>query len=186
MNIGLLHLTDLHLKSSHNIISGRISKICDAIKYKLNIISRLYIVISGDIIDKGDIDAYEQAKIFIDELRNKLNNEFSVSSVVVIVPGNHDCEFAQGNRMRDFVINDMNYDTIGTDDRSVIDTCISIQDNFWKFYSNYNTEPVDKLFYQIVDNIGSKRYVLTVSTHLGCRKRRRKVICSFQLNIMMI
>lgn len=151
MNIGILHLTDLHIKTSDNFISSRIDRIHDALRIDLLNLERIYLVITGDIVDKGIQAGYPIAKDFLDKLKTKLgtiNNELIVK--FIIVPGNHDCNFDYDNQLRKITLNTLGYDTIGEDD-SVIDLCLTVQKDFWEFYNEFNDSPSNKLFYQIHD-----------------------------------
>ncbi|WP_347841545.1 metallophosphoesterase [uncultured Draconibacterium sp.] len=149
MNIGILHLTDLHIKSSENFLLSRIDKIHDSVRIDILKLERIYFVITGDIVDKGIKSAYSQAKKFLFDLKNKLEsiNEKLIIKFI-IVPGNHDCNFDYDNQLRRNSLNKMGYDTLG-EDNSVIDLCLTVQNDFWEFYSEFNDLPLNKLFYQI-------------------------------------
>lgn len=151
MNIGILHLTDLHLNASDNFITTRINKVYDSLKIDFVNLERVYIVITGDIVDKGVQLAYSIAKKILLELKSKLesiNNKLVVR--FIIVPGNHDCNFNYDSQLRKITINTLSYDTIG-EDESVIDLCLSVQKDFWNFYDELNSCPSNKLFYQVHD-----------------------------------
>lgn len=151
MNIGILHLTDLHIKISDNIIFSRIDKIHDALRIELLNLERIYLVVTGDIVDKGVKAGYPLAKDFLNKLKNKLeiiNNKLIVK--FIIVPGNHDCNFDYDNQLRKNTLETLGYSTIGEDD-SVIDLCLTVQKDFWEFYSEFNDLPSNRIFYQIRD-----------------------------------
>uniref|UniRef100_UPI003216BB96 metallophosphoesterase n=1 Tax=uncultured Draconibacterium sp. TaxID=1573823 RepID=UPI003216BB96 len=154
MNIGILHFTDLHIKSTDNFILSRIDKIHESLRIDILKLERIYFVITGDIIDKGIQSGYLQAKIFLSELKNKIkttNDKLIVK--FIIVPGNHDCNFNYDNQLRRNSLNSMGYDILG-EDNSVIDLCLSVQKDFWEFYKEFNDLPKNKLFYQIKDTWG--------------------------------
>ncbi|MEZ5106790.1 MAG: metallophosphoesterase [Draconibacterium sp.] len=151
MNIGVLHLTDLHIKASDNFITERIDKIKDAVNIDILSIERIYIVITGDLVDKGVKDGYLIVKKFLLELKSKLshaNNKLVIK--IIVVPGNHDCNFDYDNQLRRNTLKTLGYDTIGDDD-SVIDLCLTVQKDFWDFYCEFEDSPTNKLFYQIHD-----------------------------------
>jgi len=151
MNIGILHLTDLHLLASGNFISARVEKIHDALKIDFLSIERIYLVITGDIVDKGIKISYPIAKELLQELKAKLESIKSNLLVkIIIVPGNHDCNFDYDTQLRKITLKTLGYDTIG-DDESVIDLCLTVQKDFWEFYNEFNESPSNKLFYQIHD-----------------------------------
>ncbi len=151
MNIGILHLTDLHLKASENFILNRIERIHDALKIDFVSLDRIYLVLTGDIVDKGVKLGYPHAKKFLLELKAKLESINNKSVVkFIIVPGNHDCNFEYDNQLRKNTLKTLSYETIGDDD-SVIDLCLTVQKDFWDFYNELNNCPSNKLFYQITD-----------------------------------
>lgn len=153
MRTGILHLTDLHFKKNDNFILKRAEKIHDAVNLELFNIERLYIVVTGDIVDKGLQNAYPVAKEFLTGLKDgfiKAKNDLKVR--FVIVPGNHDCNFEYDNQLRKNVIKSISYETLGEKDESVIDLCLSVQKDFWNFNNEFNESFQNKLFFQIIDN----------------------------------
>lgn len=91
----ILHLSDLHIVQKNNTYQSDLDKLIDdvSIQVQENHITKLIIVVSGDIIDKGNYDNEGAAIKFFKNLRRKLN---SISDQLVediqIVPGNHDRE----------------------------------------------------------------------------------------------
>lgn len=151
MNIGILHMTDLHFKANDNIVLNRIDQIRDAIRIDILGLEKLYFVITGDIVNRGSKAGYSNAKMFIGSLKTKLediNNKLNIK--LIIVPGNHDCNFEYDNQVRKNSLKSIGYDTIGEDD-SVIDLCLKVQNDFWDFYNELIDVPSNRLFYQIID-----------------------------------
>lgn len=91
----ILHLSDLHIVQNNNTYQSDLDKLIDdvSIQVQENHITKLIIVVSGDIIDKGNYENKEAAIKFFKNLHIKLN---SISDQLVkdiqIVPGNHDRE----------------------------------------------------------------------------------------------
>lgn len=91
----ILHLSDLHIAKTasgdyswdlHTLISDIVDQI-----NKMHV-TKLMIVVSGDIIDKGESEYYNIAVNFFDDLNDAIRQNFSCLEVVdiQIVPGNHD------------------------------------------------------------------------------------------------
>lgn len=81
-----MHLTDFHIKISDNFISSRIDKIHDALIINLLSLERIYLVITGYIVDKGVQAGYPYAKEFLDKLKTKLetiNNKLTKVSLLI-------------------------------------------------------------------------------------------------------
>lgn len=151
MNIGILHLTDLHIKASDNYILSRVDKIHSALKVDLLNLERIYLIVTGDIVNRGIRAGYPIAKEFLDKLKNKFETTNKALIVkLIIIPGNHDCNFTYNNQLRDNTIKTLGYNSIGDDD-SVVDLCLKVQADFWEFYNRFNDCPPNKLFYQIYD-----------------------------------
>ncbi|MCU0457657.1 MAG: metallophosphoesterase [Bacteroidales bacterium] len=150
MRAAILHFTDLHFKESGNYLISLTQKIFSAIRLDLFDIEQIFIVISGDIVDKGQNLGYSEARDFICDLQKLILTDRPGRKVnIVIVPGNHDCNFLYDNQLRKNSIQTVNYETIGQDN-SVIDLCLSVQKDFWSFYEDFGAPPVNKLFFQMV------------------------------------
>ena len=154
MNIGIIHLTDLHIGSSNNQYSGKISEIVKAIKGDLLDVAVIYLVVTGDVVNRGS--GFKEAEVFLDKLKNSLARFFNGIDVkYIIVPGNHDCNFTQSNQVRDIIVNSIQ--TTQLSDNSVIESCLKVQDDFWRFYEKITkTCPFNRLAYQIKDTINEK------------------------------
>jgi hypothetical protein len=152
MKIGILHFTDLHFEEKGNFILERNNQIESAFKISLSQAERIYIIISGDIVNKGLNEGYKNAQLFIERIILGLEKLIPKSNIkLIIVPGNHDCNFKYNSQLRENAVNTMCYQTIGDKDDTVIDLCLDTQKDFWKFYSKFNSLPENKLFYQIKD-----------------------------------
>ncbi len=182
MTIGILHFTDLHFNSENNIISSRIENFYSAVKLELQEIKQLYIVISGDVVNKGNIGGYQEAKEYLEKIKEKILQVIPLSNPkFVIVPGNHDCNFDYDNQLRKNAISSMGYETIGVDDNSVIDICTNIQNDFWEFYKCFNEIPQNKLFYQIIDTIGDKKICFNCINSSWMSKQQEEINLFFPI-----
>jgi hypothetical protein len=153
MKIGIAHFTDIHFTTKTNI-DYRLASCIGALKNDLYGASRLYFVISGDIAYSGLREEYALAKKFFNLIKQLLEKEYPGMAVkMVIVPGNHDCNFAHNTQARQNSIDSMRYSSLG-DDNSVVDICLNVQQDFWEYYLEYNPVPEDKLFYQVLDTVG--------------------------------
>ncbi len=149
MEIGIIHLTDLHITKDTNL-SDKINSLCQAIKNDLSAINKRYLVISGDITNIGRKEEYENAEKII----LKIKTELQISKIIV-VPGNHDCNFDNDTQLRRNTISTPDYDVLG-EDGSIISTSLGVQKDFWEFYIKLNNLPDDKIAYQIIDKFNDK------------------------------
>ncbi|ARN57417.1 metallophosphoesterase [Sedimentisphaera salicampi] len=145
MEIGLIHLTDLHLESKTDI-ANKIKSLCSVTNNELSTAGKRYLVISGDLVNQGKAEEYAKAKEIFQNISEKCNIDN-----LIMVPGNHDCNFDLNNQIRKNIISNIDYDTIGNDD-SVIKQATEVQKDFWDFYSEFNEKPDNYLAYKIVDS----------------------------------
>jgi len=144
MKVGILHLSDLHFAVGPQKIDKKFNALNSLVLSESYDISKLFIVISGDIAFSGKKEEYDKVKILLDYIGDGLE----VPIEKILVPGNHDCNFDRGNQLRTNTIASMDYDTVGNDS-SVIDHCLNVQQDFWSFYETYHSIPENKLLYYI-------------------------------------
>jgi predicted MPP superfamily phosphohydrolase len=136
MRIVIIHLSDIHLKenSGLNFILSRTEKISNAILGSARDIDFGFLVVSGDIAFSGRMEEYKVAEIFFDALLSNLNKgNFNLK--IILVPGNHDCDFSSNQSVRNTLIKQILYE--GLEDDSLAENCESVQSNFYEFRNNY-------------------------------------------------
>ena len=75
MKIGLLHISDIHIGKTDKNILEFIPKIQSACHFEFNDITKLYVVITGDIANTGNEAEYESAIAFLDGLRKTIKEK---------------------------------------------------------------------------------------------------------------
>ncbi|EKO23129.1 metallophosphoesterase family protein [Leptospira interrogans] len=154
MNIGILHLTDIHF-SPETDVSNKINGIANILTSNLQTCKIIFLIISGDIANKGTAQEYEVAKTFIEKLSMAIKHaKKNVEIRYIFVPGNHDCNLEKDSQVRRNLIRDINYRSLGTDN-TVIDFSLIVQEDFWNFYSGYRAIPENKLYFKIQEKIES-------------------------------
>jgi len=136
MKILLLQLSDIHFKFAENPVCMRIKAIKSAVQGSDPDFSACLIAMTGDVAFSGSETEYALAHAFFDQLRNELltiRPDMQVEEV--FVPGNHDCLFPTHHRARATLIADvLNTPPSENDsDQSVVEDCLRVQDNFFKF-----------------------------------------------------
>lgn len=153
MKIGLLHISDIHIGKTDKNILEFIPKIQSACHFEFNDITKLYVVITGDIANTGNEAEYESAIAFLDGLRKtiKEKNTFVNTIKFIMVPGNHDCRVEAPDVVRETLLQSIKDDEV---DSQIIEHCLSVQNNFWEFYKKmYGTIPDIKVAYQIEEKL---------------------------------
>ncbi|TGL36827.1 metallophosphoesterase [Leptospira koniambonensis] len=154
MKIGLLHLTDIHFSPTTNV-QPKIESIKNIVNSNFISIEKLYIAVTGDIAEKGSTKEYLVAEDFFRKLIEGLKAvQPSLAIEILFVPGNHDCNFESESDLRKSIINNISYNSLGSDN-SVIDCALSVQSEFWEYYSKFRSIPENKLYYRVEDKIGN-------------------------------
>lgn len=94
MKIIILHISDIHFRKNDTHLIERIPSIVNALKPLASDARYCVIAVSGDIAYSGKEEEYALANIFFSTLRSELESSerFRVPKIV-LVPGNHDCNF---------------------------------------------------------------------------------------------
>src|SRR5271157_4509088 len=107
MELAILHLSDIHLTSAHDIVLTRASKIRDALHGAVPGATACVVLLSGDIAYSGKQLEYEIAYSFFEQLKAELLKLPLLQTVhLVSVPGNHDCDFDGESDVREYLLQD--------------------------------------------------------------------------------
>lgn len=132
----ILHLTDIHISEDiAETVLDRAKTIAQAFSSNLVCNDTVVILISGDIAYSGSTSEYKVASEFLKIIIDYLRDTYMVSVNVLIVPGNHDCDFSKENSVREILISSIN--TGRTVDNDIINNVTACQDNFFEFCKNY-------------------------------------------------
>lgn len=158
MNIVLVHLSDMHLRTSKDRILENAGKIGAAAFAACRSAEEIFVVLSGDVAYSGKRAEYDLAHRFLAAIRDELAAEVKKKISFVLVPGNHDCNFDEGNKTRDVLIEHVvggNEDV----DASVIDACTAVQREFFAFREalSPSARDADKLWRTVEFYVGNKR-----------------------------
>lgn len=107
MSLLILHLTDLHLNAQSIDFLDRADSIVNAAFSSVEKKDQVHIVISGDIANWGLKNEFELAEKFISRLISLIVEKVGFTPSVLIVAGNHDCNFSGDQSLRDLVIKSM-------------------------------------------------------------------------------
>lgn len=130
MKIGILQLSDLHIQDDD--LTSRIDNLVKSVEYDVKQTSHLYIVLSGDIVNFGRKNEFENAKNFVSKLTEKLKEKRKMLNIkIVSVPGNHDCCFDNEKKTRKSILNDCRTDIIDEEDYFI--DAMAVQSDFWDF-----------------------------------------------------
>lgn len=123
----ILHLSDLHIDDKglklHESLLSDIKEQTISIPDK-----RLVVVVTGDVIDKGNPKAQDNAICFFDRLRQIVKNKLNA---IYIVPGNHDKSRTSSNA---FVVSAYRQLIHRQDQKPVFDE--TFKNNFWSIHKD--------------------------------------------------
>lgn len=149
MKIAILHLSDLHIDADNaDWIIDRAHQVANAVKLTCADCKKIYIVVSGDIANKGKIDQYKSAIVFFTRLKSGLVSNYSgdilVERNVLSVPGNHDVFLMEENKMRSVLLKSVieSYPEI---DDSIFENIVGTQANYAEFVKKINEDDEFKL-----------------------------------------
>lgn len=132
----LLHISDIHFKTTKNRVATRAAKIAAIVNQFLEPIEACVILVSGDIANAGLPEEYELAKKFLVELETAIAENPNVAEVKILVaPGNHDCDFTKGDGTRALLLKQIASEPDTRHPEAVIASCTSTQNAFFEFAS---------------------------------------------------
>ena len=145
MQIGILHISDIHIDKADDWILDKGKQIALATAASVFDISpdAFFIVVSGDIANKGTAEQYEIARAFLEEIGTHLVTETNVPTYFVLAPGNHDCDFHNPTRgpLRTLAINAViENPNIAENGSEILERCLEVQENFFSFTRNVATD----------------------------------------------
>lgn len=114
-----------------NIILSRKQQLYDACYSVLSSTDTAVIVISGDIAFSGKEKEYENALDLIGYIQSKLHDYLGYSPKVLMIPGNHDCNFKDASNMRERLLS--TFEASSNIDLDTLKSVTNIQKNFFDF-----------------------------------------------------
>jgi hypothetical protein len=177
MNIGILHLSDLHIKSDCEFWDSKPAQIVSATRNDFHSCDKVFIVCTGDVAFSGREEEYLIATIFFDALKSLLNQIHynKCSKISIIAPGNHDCDFSRESQLRSLALNNLSYDILDKDN-SVTNNALVVQENFFKFLERTNgIATYNKLAYKYQFDIDGYKVCFLCLNTAWCSRPKENV-----------
>ena len=154
MELGILHITDIHFKEGDNF-NNKVDSLVKICNINFCNCKNIFIIVTGDVANTGSFKEYELAFDFFENIKQGLNSKNSVE--FMFVPGNHDCDFSKDTFVRKTCLEHISYENLG-DDNSIIDKGVEIQKDFFDFIDLFDLKYDDsKLFCCKEVNMGEKK-----------------------------
>ena len=148
MKLLLIHLSDIHITSDDDAITKRYPQIVNAVKNLDYSLDLCVVVVTGDIAFSGTTEQYFVAFEFFEHLKQLLSQSLSgapqhqpVPVTLVIVPGNHDCDFTASGTVRDIIIESILDDTSIAEKPDIVQPCTVVQEPFFDFLDAVESFP---------------------------------------------
>lgn len=158
--IAVLQLSDIHLKANERGILTRIDALCSAIRAQVAGCACLFLVLTGDIAYSGAADEYGLAGELIETLLSRLRG-VAGRTEIVLLPGNHDCDFRAEPRLRPIVLQGIEtmLDEIDSEEHDGANTALAVQSNFFVFAARHQKATGDKLHYRLAFSLDGGRRI---------------------------
>jgi len=139
MKLGVLHISDIHIKTPTDKVldvGSSIAKACYAIAHQSDTFA---IVITGDIAFSCKKEEYQLAEEFFGAIKSEIESEIGRSVDIFLVPGNHDCMLKPENEGRTIIIEQIVKNPSKANSKSLVSDCTAAQSEFFKFEDRMST-----------------------------------------------
>jgi hypothetical protein len=131
----VLHLSDIHIKTTSDFILDRAALVVSAVKNIDPNLGAVACVLSGDVSWSAGEDEYGLALDWVRSVESELRGAFPkpVAIRFVAVPSNHDCDFTEATEARALVSEVVTKTPGRLRDSSFADICLEPQRRFFQF-----------------------------------------------------
>ena len=123
MNLGIVHLSDIHLRKGEldSTIDDSIARsIAAAVRTELIGTTHLLLIISGDISYGGDEEEYTYATDWLCALYTYISDSCDATCWIICCPGNHDIDHSANRRLRSALIDKVRQEPTLSSERDII------------------------------------------------------------------
>lgn len=160
MTVVVLHLSDIHIKTSQDPILKRGESIAATVFAWLPAASHVFIVCSGDVAYSGTAEEYAAATSLFSDIEKHIRTETTCPISFLFAPGNHDCNFKESNGARKMLVETMEKSESPVVDESIIDICTNVQSDYFDFRDSLEKNGLssdDKLWRTSVFEVEGKK-----------------------------
>lgn len=180
----ILHLSDLHINKSDGTLSLLFENLLIDIEREMRWVENIVIVVTGDLVHRGNYDYRKSVERFFEKLKEKLDSKVKG---IFIVPGNHDKirnkldekilkEYSLSEKSDEFYKNYWRYIMVG------FDSHLSLVNKIYRIFGN---KKISTTYGAEMVNINGKRICFlllnTAWSCLGDKDERNLKFGKFQL-----
>jgi predicted MPP superfamily phosphohydrolase len=141
MILALLHLSDAHFRADRTLDVISLAKnVAAALQSADPLVDHCMFIVSGDIAYSGQTQEYRIAEQFFSQLASEIESKRDRLPVVV-VPGNHDCNFSQDTDIRRIVLESVPSNPERLNSSGVQEQLLTVQREFFEFNSRLAGAP---------------------------------------------
>jgi len=110
MKVAILHLGDAHISSANDGVLRLSKRVVDAARLVESKPDLCVVCLTGDLAFSGLAEQFALARAFVADIRAHLEDAWGKSGCpikVVVVPGNHDCDFSETSVIRNNLLDDI-------------------------------------------------------------------------------
>ncbi len=133
MKLLVIQLSDIHFKETENAIIKKEEKLFEAIRNSTLEYEEIFLLVTGDTAYSGKENEYKIGIDFIKGLKSKIEEYSKKKVTIIVIPGNHDCDFSLDNKARQNQLNIIQRLGDSAIDDSVITQCIEVQKEYFSF-----------------------------------------------------
>lgn len=134
MSYYVIHLSDLHIgPEKKKYLDAYVEKLHAGINSRCKRNSDVFIVTTGDIINRGLKESYDLAFDMFTKLSELLKKD-NINCHFIKIPGNHDCDFSKENNVRSALLKTIETNVSIIDD-SVVNNVTQIQEEYFSFHN---------------------------------------------------
>jgi hypothetical protein len=143
MKLGVLHISDIHIKNPADKVlevGSSIAKACYAIAHQSDSFA---IIVTGDVAFSCKEEEYNLAEIFFSSIKKEIESETGRAVDIFLSPGNHDCMLKPEDEGRTIIIEQIVKDPSKANSKGLVSSCTAVQSEFFKFQDSISTlEPL--------------------------------------------
>lgn len=134
MSFIVVHLTDLHMKESakDNPVLAKVKRVCSALNGTVKKDDTVLLAFTGDLAFSGKKSEYNNCELFISSITEYICAQKNAKVHVAFVPGNHDCNFAENQDVRNALISSVKSKTSSLSS-AIILSVSNVQKDFFEF-----------------------------------------------------
>jgi Calcineurin-like phosphoesterase len=148
MQVIAIHLSDIHIDTKSDPVLSRASLIVRSAHSVEPEADAVFILFTGDITYSGSIQQFDVATGFIEQVVMEAKSRWKNAKVAVFLcPGNHDCDFAGSQSVRDAVLPGARSGDAVLD-AEILQVCCQPLRNYYNFSSSFGCpEPATSTIY---------------------------------------